>query len=63
MTKEASIVTIIRGDILRILAERKRKVPLDIIKEEIKASYSYISEAIEELKREDLIQSIEPQIS
>ena len=57
MTKESSVLKIIKGDILRILGERKGKVLLDIIKEEIKASYSYISEAIEELEKEDLIQS------
>jgi len=57
MTKESSILRIVKEDILRILSERKRKISLDIIKEEIKVSLSFIYEAIEELEREGLIQS------
>lgn len=57
MTKEFSILRIVKEDILRILSERKGKVSLDIIKEEIKVSYSFISEAIKELEKERLIKS------
>ena len=57
MTKKSNIIKIVKEDILRILSERKRKVSLDIIKEEIKVSYSFVSEAIEELKKRGLIQS------
>lgn len=57
MTKKSSILKIVKEDILRILGEEKRRVSLDIIKEEIKVSYSFVSEAIEELKRERLIKS------
>ena len=57
MTKKSNIIKIVKEDILRILSERKKKVSLDIIKEEIKVSYSFVSEAIEELKKGGLIQS------
>ncbi len=57
MTKKSNILKIVKEDILRILSERKGKVSLDIIKEEIKVSYSFVSEAIEELKKRGLIQS------
>ena len=57
MTKKSNILKIVKEDILRILSERKGKVSLDIVKEEIKVSYSFVSEAIEELKKRGLIQS------
>ena len=57
MTKESGILKIVKEDILRILAERKGKVSLDIIKEEINVFYSFISEAIKKLEKEGLIQS------
>ena len=57
MTKKSNILKIVKEDILRILGERKGKVSLDIIKEEIKVSFSFIYDAIEELKREGLIKS------
>ncbi len=56
MTKESSLLRIIKEDILRVLSER-RKVSLNIIKQEIKVSFSFISEAIEELEKEGLIHS------
>ncbi|MEA1940409.1 MAG: FeoA domain-containing protein [Candidatus Caldatribacteriota bacterium] len=57
MNKEFGIIKIVKEDILRILSEKKGKVSLNIIKEEIKVSLSFIYEAIEELEREGLIQS------
>jgi len=57
MNKKSNIIKVVKEDILRILGERERKVSLDIIKEEIKVSYSFVSEAIEELKKRELIQS------
>lgn len=48
---------IVKEDILRILAERKGKVSLDIIKQEINVFYSFVSEAIKKLEKEGLIQS------
>ena len=57
MTKKSNILKIVKEDILRILGERKGKVSLDIIKEEIKVSFPFIYDAIEELKREGLIKS------
>ncbi|MCZ2845532.1 MAG: FeoA domain-containing protein [Candidatus Bathyarchaeota archaeon] len=57
MTKESGILKIVKEDILRILAERKGKVSLDIIKEEINVFYSFVSEAIKKLEKEGLIQS------
>ncbi len=57
MTKEFSILRIVKEDILRILGEERSRVSLEIFKEEIKVSLSFIYEAIEELEREGLIQS------
>ena len=57
MTKEFSILRIVKEDILRILGEERSRVSLEILKEEIKVSLSFIYEAIEELEREGLIQS------
>ena len=53
MTKETAILKIVKEDIIRILSEKK--VSLDSIRAEIKVLYSFISEAIEELKKEELI--------
>ncbi len=57
MNKEFSILRIVKEDILRILGEERSRVSLEILKEEIKVSLSFIYEAIEELEREGLIQS------
>ena len=57
MNKEFSILRIVKEDILRILGEEKRRISLEILKEEIKVSLSFINEAIEELKKERLIKS------
>jgi len=57
MTKGSNILRIVKEDILRLLSERKRKVSLNILKEEIRVSFSFISEAIEELEKEGMIQS------
>ena len=57
MTKEFSILRIVKEDILRILGEERSRVSSEILKEEIKVSLSFIYEAIEELEREGLIQS------
>ncbi|MHA1713155.1 MAG: metal-dependent transcriptional regulator [Candidatus Ranarchaeia archaeon] len=51
-----SIVEIVKEDILRIVGEeRSKKVRLKFIKSKIKASSSFISESIRELKRDGLI--------
>jgi len=39
MTKKSNILKIVKEDILRILSERKRKISLDIIKEETKRPF------------------------
>jgi len=57
MNKESNILKIVKEDTLRILGEQRRSVSLEILKEEIKVSLSFIYEAIEELKEEGLIQS------
>ncbi|MEA2086609.1 MAG: iron dependent repressor, metal binding and dimerization domain protein [Candidatus Caldatribacteriota bacterium] len=57
MNKEFGIIKIVKEDILRILGEERSRVSLEILKEEIKVSLSFIYEAIEELEREGLIQS------
>ena len=55
MTENSSILKIVKEDILRILAERKEKVSLNIIKFEVKVPDSYLNDAIYELKREKLV--------
>jgi len=57
MNKKSNIIKIVKEDILRILGEEKRRISLEILKEEIKVSLSFINEAIEELEREGLIKS------
>ena len=44
-----------KEDILRILSERSEMTSREIIKDEIKVAHSFISEAVEELGRNDLI--------
>lgn len=56
MSEKTSILRIVKEDVLRILIERKRNVSLDIIKEEIKVSYHFVSKAIKELEEEKLVQ-------
>ena len=55
MEKESDILKIVTEDILRMLAERGNKVPLESIKDEVKASDSIIFEVIDKLKKENLI--------
>lgn len=45
MEKESDILKIVTEDILRMLAERGNKVPLESIKDEVKAFDSIIFEA------------------
>lgn len=57
MDKETDILKIVEEDILRMLGERKdKKNYFKSIKSEIKVSDSFISRAIEELEKENLIQ-------
>lgn len=53
---ESEILSIVKEDILRTLGEKK-KVSLEIIKNEIKVSPSFISRVINELEKEELVQS------
>ena len=55
MEKESDILKIVIEDILRMLAEMGNKVPLESIKDEVRASDSIISKAIDKLKKENLI--------
>jgi len=57
MTKGSNILRIVKEDILRLLSERRRKVSLNVIKEEIRVFFSFVPEAIEELEKEGLTQS------
>ena len=57
MIKESDILEIVKEDILRILGERNEKVSLETIKDEIKIHPSFVSRAINELEKEELIQS------
>jgi len=53
--KKADILKIVKEDVLRILCERSKKTSLEIIEDEIKVAHPFISEALEELERDDLI--------
>lgn len=53
---DSDTLTIVKEDILRILGEKKR-VSLEIIKDEIKVSTSSILLAINELKKEEFVKS------
>jgi Mn-dependent DtxR family transcriptional regulator len=55
-SNESDILTIVKEDILRTLGEKK-KVSLEIIKDEIKVSPSFISRVINELEKEELVRS------
>lgn len=55
MNKEFDILKIVKEDILRILGERKYKVSLESVKAKINVSHSFVSKAIEDLKKENLI--------
>ena len=53
--KEPHVLKIVKEDVLRILCERSKKISLEIMKDEIKVAHPFISEALEELERDDLI--------
>ena len=55
-TTEADVFKIVKEDVLRILGEREEAVSLGIIKSEIKASSSFVSNTIRSLREDDLIQ-------
>lgn len=51
-----SVLEIVKEDILRVLGEREEKVSLESLKAEIKVSHSFVSETINSLKEENLIE-------
>ena len=53
--KKPDISKIVKEDVLRILCETSRKTSLEIIKDEIRVAHPFLSEALEELERDDLI--------
>jgi DtxR family Mn-dependent transcriptional regulator len=57
MIKESDILEIVKEVILRILGERNEKVSLVTITDEIQIRPSFVSGAINELEKEELIQS------
>ena len=58
MTKESDILKIVKEDILRILGEEEsKKTSLESIELEIKVSNLFLFKAVEELEKEDLIES------
>lgn len=57
MTEEFYILRIVEEDILRILAEKKKEVPLDSIKTKVNVSSFFMSKALKELEREKLIET------
>jgi Mn-dependent DtxR family transcriptional regulator len=54
-TKKPDILKIVKEDVLRILGERRKKTSLGTIKDEIRAAHRLISQALEELERNDLV--------
>jgi Mn-dependent DtxR family transcriptional regulator len=52
-----NILRIIKEDILEALAGENRKIPFSLIEPEIKASRSFISKALKELEKENLVQT------
>ncbi|MCD6232049.1 FeoA domain-containing protein [Candidatus Aerophobetes bacterium] len=55
MFKESDILKVVKEDILRILSERRRKVPLKLIKAEIGVSHPFISKGVKDLRKENLV--------
>ena len=55
MIKESDILKIVKEDILRILGEEKARISLESIRSEINVSDIFISEAVKELEKENLI--------
>jgi len=53
--KNQDTLKIVKEDILKILHERSKKTTLKIIEDEIKVAHPLVSEALEELARNDLI--------
>ena len=57
MTEEFYILRIVEEDVLRTLAERKKRVSLDSIKAEVRVSYFFMSKALKELEIEKSIET------
>lgn len=62
-TKKPDILKIVKEDVLRILGERGKNIPLDTIKDEIRVAYSLISQALKDLERDGLITIQEENLS
>jgi len=54
--KNPDVLKIIKEDILRVLAEEKKRASLTLLKTKVNVFPSYITEALKELKRERLIE-------
>ncbi len=54
-TKKLDVLEIVKEDILRILSEKMESTSFEVIKDEIKVAYPYISKAVEELEKDKLI--------
>ncbi len=54
---EKDVLIIVKEDLLEALEEKNGKAPLSLIKPEIKVSRFFISKAIRELEKEDLIRT------
>jgi Mn-dependent DtxR family transcriptional regulator len=55
MTKESDVLKIVKEDILRCLGEEKTGISLEFVISEINVSNIFISKAVEELKKGNLI--------
>jgi len=57
MEKEPGILTIVKEDVLRILAENNDRVPVKLLKSDIKVSGYFIDKAVRDMAREKLVLS------
>ena len=55
MPKESDILKIVKEDILEVLGRKNKRISLKFMNLEVNVSHSFVSEAIKELEKEDLI--------
>jgi Mn-dependent DtxR family transcriptional regulator len=55
MIKESEVLRIVKEDILEVLSRKNKKIPLKLMKLEISVSQFFVSKAVNELEKEDLI--------
>ncbi len=55
--RNPDVLRIIKEDILRVLAEKGKRIPLSLLKAKIKVFPPFLTKALEELKRERMIKT------